>query len=162
MEKKDKKDETQITLLGHEIKIVPSIDNLTSRYYDDAIDSINQDILDGNDGGTFKLSNVEHEWNFVTEKATNQVFLIFSTDAWQSRESYELEGVSSSLEIAQDVVKKIFDKYGCGVKAVIQKTEVDSNDFKYIEVYEFKSGLEWKNDTNTELGYLAQETEEED
>ena len=128
---------TQITLLGHEIKIVPSIDNLTSRYYDNAIDSINQDIFDGNDGGTFKSGDVEHEWSFVAEKATNQVFLVFSTDAWQSRDSYELEGVSSSLEIAQEVVKKIFNKYGRDVKAVIKKTEVDSNDFEDIEVYEF-------------------------
>ena len=84
------------------------------------------------------------------------VFLTYSTDEWQSKDSYELEGVSSSLEKAHEVVKKIFDNYGDNVKAVIQKTEVDSNVFDDIEVYSFYSGLEWHRDTDTDYGYMKQ------
>jgi len=80
----------------------------------------------------------------TTELTNKEVFIIYSADAWQSIDSYELEGVSSSLECARKVVEDIFNNLGCDLKAVIQSTKIDKNEFCDIEIYDFDAGLEWK------------------
>jgi len=72
------------------------------------------------------------------------IYLVFSTDQWQTKDSYELEGVCSTLNRARDVVQKIFDEYPTDTKSVIKTTKINTNIFTDLEVYDCESGLEWK------------------
>jgi hypothetical protein len=94
----------------------------------------------------------------MTTELTKEVFITYSTDEWQSLDSYQLEGISSSLENARKVVVDIFHNLGCNIKAVIQSTKIDGHEFCDIEIYDYDEGLEWKTQDEDyitkDFGYL--------
>ena len=108
----------------------------------------------------FSDEDVSNICNGSLKVDKKQTFLVYSTNEFQSLDSYTLEGVTSSLTNAHEVVKKLFASYKYNVKAVIKVTEIDSNSFEDFEVYDYNYGLEWKNKiSDTEMGFLAHLTD---
>jgi len=105
-------------------------------------------------------SSIEH---VALEPVRTEAFLVFSADQYQTTNaSYELEGVCSTIDRAQEFVTKIFRECGEDIKVVIQTAVLDDDGFHNYEVYGYESGLEWKCDeSKAEYGYLRQTSKEE-
>ena len=75
------KDIQTFTVIGHEVSIKPSIENLNGTKYDDVIERINQSILEGDDTGSFESFDIEYEWEIYHYKPsqiyTVIVYLVF-------------------------------------------------------------------------------------
>ena len=117
------KDETRISLLGHKIKILPSINSLIRVAYDDVIDCINKSVLDGNDGGTIESFCAKYEWNFIIEEdnilygsfylynGIVQQVIAFKTKKEAQTNVMEMANAHSFVdEEDNEIVFKIFDK----------------------------------------------------
>ena len=129
----DKRDETRLTLLGHEIKIVPSIDKLRSVCYGDVIECINTSILNGNDGGTVSSFGVMYEWSFFSGEQ-NVLYGSFYLDnnclervvAYTSREDAEKDAVVTANKYSELKIESFNElkKHKLLSKFFVQKIDV--------------------------------------
>lgn len=94
------------TLLGHEISMKPSIDNLSGARYDDVIERINELILNGEDEGDFESFGIEYEWKIQTEPTLTTIWLLKEYDQWFTASSSVTLGVFSSFDNALNAIKK--------------------------------------------------------
>ena len=75
------------------------------------------------------------------------VFLVFSTDVWESYDSKNFEGVASTIRRARRIVEDVaYRNRNVDGKAIIEAASLNDTDTMKCEVYSFADGLEYSDD----------------
>jgi len=84
------------------------------------------------------------ETESMDAKRGDIVYLVFTSDVWQSRDSYSFEKAFASLDAAREEASKIFSEAdnAAEMKAIISEVVLDFEDCSDVEVYS-TDGLEW-------------------
>jgi hypothetical protein len=91
------------------------------------------------------------------------IYLIFSTDEFQSCYSFQLENYVTNISAARKVVADLLSGRDAKKRAVIKHAKLDSSFFIDFESYHCKNGLDWKHfDSEKEFGYLPQPSKEDE
>ena len=121
------------TLLGHEVSINPSIENLSGAKYDDIIERINQSILDGEDAGDFESFGTKYDWE-IYHYQPSQIYTVIVYAVFGGIDNVE------SFSSETDAYKYFFDW-------------ANNNNTENLVFDDVSKALEWFRNNESELDY---------